>query len=326
MISVVICTFNRGRVLHETVRSFLDCQRDGIDHELLIVDNNSTDGTRDFAEGLAAVNSQVRYIFEPSQGLSHARNCGVQASHGQIVAFVDDDVYFSPDWLTAITSTFERHKDIACIGGKVVPHFDFGQPKWIDDSLHWIYGVTRYGDHEREIRFPEIPIGCNMAFRRALFEQIGLFHTSLGRKGKNLLSGEENHFFLRTAKTGLKTLYAPDVQISHRIPAARTTQGWIMERFYWEGISEIAIRQLDDVPLSRTVLAKQVATTVLAFFHQKKIVATLLTAWTGNHQNVSFGKKLEVCHKLGVLRQLIVESLAVPSRDATCGRRHRGDK
>lgn len=313
MISVIICTYNRGRILHETVRSFLDCHSDGIDYELLLVDNNSTDETREFAESLAAKNPLVRYLFEPSQGLSYARNSGIRASHGQIVVFVDDDVYFSPNWLTAVASVFERHIDVACIGGKVVPHFDFGRPKWIVDNLLWIYGVTRYGDHEREIRFPEIPIGCNMAFRRTVFEQIGIFHTSLGRKGKNLLSGEENHFLLRTAKAGLKTIYSPDIQISHRIPAARTIQEWVLKRFYWEGISEIVMRQLDDEPLSRKALAKQAITTVFSLFYR---VASLLTSRKVFSKSASFEKKLDICYKLGVLRQLIVESIVVKIRDA----------
>jgi len=323
VISVIICTYNRGRILHETVRSFLDCQSDRIDYELLLVDNNSTDGTREFAEALSDRNPRVRYIFEPSQGLSYARNCGIRTSLGQTVVFVDDDVYFSPNWLAAINSTFERHIDVACIGGKVVPHFDSGRPKWIDDNLLWIYGVTRYGDHEREIRFPEIPIGCNMAFRRTVFEQIGIFHTSLGRKGKNLLSGEENHFFLRTAKAGLKTIYSPDVQISHRIPEARTTQEWVSKRYFWEGISEIAMRQADNEPLSRTMLAKQATTTVFSLFYR---VASWLAARKGVNKSASFEKKLDICYKLGELRQLIVESLAVPSRDAVLGRSNDGER
>lgn len=318
MISVIICTFNRGHILHQTVRSFLDCQIDGIDYELLLVDNNSTDGTREFAENLATINPHVRYLFEPSQGLSYARNSGIQATHGQTVVFVDDDVYFSPDWLTAIHSTFERHIDVACIGGKVVPHFDSGRPEWIDDDLIWVYGVTKYGDLEREIRIPEIPIGCNMAFRRTVFDQIGFFHTSLGRKGKNLLSGEENNFFLRAAKAGMTTIYSPDVQIFHRIPAARATQEWVSKRYFWGGISDIAMRQADNEPLSRIALSKQATTTFFSILYR---AASWLAAGKGGNKSASFENKLDICYKLGELRQLIVESLAVPRRDAVYGRR-----
>ena len=137
---------------------------------------------------------------EPSQGHPLAKNRGIRESRGEIVAFVDDDVFFSSGWLKALASAFERHPEIACIGGKVVPHFEAERPPWIEDEMLWIYGVTRYGDLEREIRFPEIPIGCNMAFRRTVFEKIGDFHMSLGRKPGILLSGDEDHFLLRAER------------------------------------------------------------------------------------------------------------------------------
>jgi glycosyltransferase involved in cell wall biosynthesis len=326
VISIVICTFNQDRILRETVASFMDCRSDGIDYELLVVDNNSTDGTRGFTERLAAHDSHLKYIFEPSQGLSYARNSGIRASKGESIVFVDDDVYFSPNWLTALASTLERRVEVACIGGKVMLHFDSGQPNWIDDDILWIYGITRYDDHERELQFPEIPRGGNMAFRRTVFEQIGIFHTSLGRKGKNLLSCEDNHLFLRIAKAGMKTIYSPDVQISHRIPASKTTRKWILKRYYWEGISEVAMRQLDDQPLLRRIIAKQIVRTVVTLIHPLKVLASLSTTRKKNRDNVSFKNKLKISFKLGTLRQLIIEFLSIQSRNTVYDRRYNRDE
>ena len=117
MISVIICTHNRSQVFEETVRSFLECHNDGIDYELVLVDNHSSDGTREISKRFAAANARIRCVTEPQEGLSRARNKGIRVSGGDIVAFVDDDGYFSPSWLTALDSAFKRRDDIACIGG-----------------------------------------------------------------------------------------------------------------------------------------------------------------------------------------------------------------
>lgn len=317
MISVIIPTFNRARVLEETVHSFLECQNDGVDYELLIVDNNSPDKTREIAERLAKRISRIRYIFEPLQGANHARNRGIRESRGEIVAFVDDDVYFSPHWLTALASTFQRRADVACIGGKVVPKFDDGRPSWLDNEQLWIYGITRYGDNEREIHPPEIPIGCNMAFRRAVFGQIGGFHVSLGRKGGKLLSNDENHLLRSIANAGLKTLYSPEVQVSHRIPSARTTRHWALKRYYWQGISDVVMRQVDEGPKSRVILAKEAKKKFFELRRQWKDIAGLLNARNGSDDGVHFKKQLDLCYELGILRQTLAELLALPRRSPT---------
>jgi len=326
MISIISCTFNRVRMLEETVRSFLECTSDGIDYELLLVDNNSTDKTREFVEQLATRFPRIRYLREPLQGLSIARNSGIHSSKGEIIAFVDDDVYFSPDWLTALACCFERHPDVACIGGKVVPQFEANRPPWLDDDLLWIYGVTRYGDQEREIRPPEIPIGCNMAFRRMVFEKIGGFHTSLGRYGKSLLSGEENLFFHYAANAGLKTLYSPDVQVSHRVPPARLTRDWVLSRFYWAGVSEVAMKQLGDDPLSRGTLTKKAIRMLLRLLRQWREAIGLLRAKNDRNGDVPIIMQADVCHKLGTLRQMISEAAAVPTGNALGSARPANEK
>src|SRR5690349_17754111 len=102
-ISVVVCTFNRARSLGRSLNALLALKPPPGGYELIIVDNNSRDGT---AEVVARASSQrgasappVRYIFEPAQGLSRARNAGVRAARGRILAFTDDDTLVPPDWL-----------------------------------------------------------------------------------------------------------------------------------------------------------------------------------------------------------------------------------
>jgi glycosyltransferase involved in cell wall biosynthesis len=326
VISVVCCTYNRDLVFEDTVRSFLDCGTDGIEHELLLIDNNSTDKTREIGEGFGARYPGIRYMNEPSQGHPLAKNRGIRESRGEIVAFVDDDVFFVSGWLKALASTFERHPEIACIGGKVVPHFEAERPPWLEDEMLWIYGVTRYGDLEKEIRFPDIPIGCNMAFRRAVFEKIGDFHMSLGRKPGILLSGDEDHFLLRAERAGLKTLYAPEIRVSHRVPPARLTRDWVLSRFYWAGVSEVAMRQLGDDPLSRGSLTKKAIRTLHNLLRQWRDTVGLLRAKNERNSDVPIIKQADVCHKLGTLRQMVAEAAAVPDGNAACSGRPARDK
>ena len=305
-------------MLEESVRSFLDCQADGIEYELLMIDNNSTDKTREIGESLAKQNPRIRYCFEPVRNLCHARNTGIRESRGEIVAFVDDDVRFSQGWLKALVSTFERFEDVACVGGKVIPHFEADRPPWIDDDVLWVYGVTRYGNNEKEIRPPEVPIGCNMAFRREVFEQIGGFTPSLGREGVSLQSGDERDLILRAEKAGLRTLYSPDVQVSHRIPPARTTRQWILKRLYWEGITDIVLKQVSDSPLSRAVLIKQAIKTLLGLLRRWKDIAGLLGTRNGrNGRPIKI--QLELSYKLGTLRQVIAELFSVSGGNASNG-------
>jgi len=311
VISVIVCTFNRDRMFEDTVRSFLDCRTDGIEHELLLLDNNSTDKTREIGEVYAARFPWIRYVNEPVQGHPHTKNRGIRESRGDIIAFVDDDVYFSPCWLEALASSFQRRPDVACIGGKVVPHFEAGRPAWLEDDLLDVYSVTRYGDHEREIQPPEYPIGCNMAFRRSVFKQIGGFHASLGRKPGILLSNDETYFINCVLKAGLKTFYSPDAQVSHRIPPGRTTQRWLLRRWYWQGISDVAMRQIGDDPLTRAILAKQAIKTVLGLLRQWRDVGGLLGGRWEPDSGVPIKRQIDIYYRLGALRQKLAESLAV---------------
>ena len=326
MISVICCTYNRDRVFEDTVRSFLDCGTDGIDHELLLIDNNSTDRTREIGERFGARYPGIRYMNEPSQGHPLAKNRGIRESRGDIVAFVDDDVFFVSDWLKALASTFEVHPEIACVGGKVVPHFEAERPPWLEDDMLWIYGVTRYGDLEKEIRFPDIPIGCNMAFRRSVFEKIGDFHMSLGRKPGILLSGDEDHFLLRAERAGLKTLYAPEVRVSHRVPPARLTKDWVLSRFYWAGVSEVAMRQLGDDPYSRWKLAKKTIRISLDLIRRWRETFRLMGAIRERSDRLPLARQVDFCHRLGTLRQMIAEAAAVPGGNAACSGRPARDK
>jgi glycosyltransferase involved in cell wall biosynthesis len=244
-ISIVICTYNRGDILRETLDSYATMTGAfdaGV--ELLVVDNNSTDQTREITTSFVESHAGVRYVFERQTGLSYARNTGIKEARGDIIAFVDDDVYFDTDWLQAVRGVFACRPDADCMGGKSIPTFDCGRPDWLSDDFLGYYGSTNSGDMEKWMVYPEHPYGLNMAFRRNVFETAGAFDPKLGRIKTNLLSGEESDLFWRIDKAGLKVRYEPAAVIYHRIPASRTKQDWLLSRHYWQGISDVCFEQL----------------------------------------------------------------------------------
>lgn len=255
-LSVIICTHNRASTLRETLQSFFHMEWDsGVLYELLIVDNNSKDSTKQTIQSLIQdYPGVIKYVFEEKIGLSHARNTGIRLAQGKLIAFADDDVDFDNKWGQEILSAFETNSDADCIGGKSIPLFMGGKPEWANSDIYVFYGDTGFGETIKHIEFPKYPFGLNMAFRREVFNVVGMFSPELGRHGSSLLSGEEAELFYRISKHKLKTVYSPYVAVRHRIPAERTKTGWILSRFYWQGVSDVVFDQLIERRTRRALL------------------------------------------------------------------------
>ena len=243
-ISVIICTYNRAEVLQETLKSWLLIESGEHNVELIIVDNNSTDHTQQVIESFRpACSGQSRYVCETNVGLSYARNRGIAEALGDIIAFVDDDVYFDKGWLKELLKAFNDNPEISCVGGKSIPIFDADKPDWITEDMLKTYGSTGSGEQEKLMVFPEHPYGLNMAFQKTVFNQVGKFNTDLGRIKNSLLSNEEKDIFYRINEAGLKVFYSPTAILYHRIPADRTDKSWILKRQYWQAISDVIFNQ-----------------------------------------------------------------------------------
>ena len=171
-----------------------------------MVDNNSKDDTRERVERFAAEHPELnlRYVFEQKQGLSHARNAGIMASTGDIVAFIDDDERIVPQFIEAYITLFDNYPSAMAAGGKIVAEYPTGRPRWM--SHYTELPIANPMDFGEEVMlFPRrrIPGGGNMAMRRRVFDIIGMFDTSLGRTGKKLIGGEANVAFLSfSSKSG----------------------------------------------------------------------------------------------------------------------------
>src|SRR5271155_1594923 len=120
MISVVVCTYNRRESLRTALGSLAQLRAPADSPwELIVVDNNSSDGTPEVVKSFGAGSSFcVQYVFETNQGQSHARNAGINAARGDIVAFTDDDVTVDSGWLCELQKVFDEF-DCMGVGGRV---------------------------------------------------------------------------------------------------------------------------------------------------------------------------------------------------------------
>ncbi|KAA9004681.1 glycosyltransferase family 2 protein [Paenibacillus spiritus] len=243
-VSVVICTYNRARLLSKTLDSLLAL--DDLDEaEIIVVDNQSTDDTAAVAKRFIETSGhllRVSYMLEPVQGLSAARNAGILAAKSGLIAFLDDDALPERPWITTILSTFESRPDVMAMGGKVAPNFESSRPEWLIKPFELPYTIVDLGDRVREYPGRLHPCGANMAMRKSVFDE-RLFPLDLGRKGESLLSGEETWLFDQIRSRGQKILYHPRMAVDHFVPASRLTEDWILKRYYSQGITNAIGRQ-----------------------------------------------------------------------------------
>src|ERR1700722_18837624 len=130
-ISIIICTYNRCDSLRRPLDSLAALQSPpGLRYELLVVDNNSSDGTRAVVESYRSrLSCPVRYVFEPTPGQSYARNTAIGLALGKILAWTDDDVLVPPNWLMAIQDALSDPQ-VVCAGGKALPLWEAPPPPW----------------------------------------------------------------------------------------------------------------------------------------------------------------------------------------------------
>ena len=271
LLTIAICTHNRCDLLVDVIDSLFSLRvPDGMTFEALVVDNASTDYTRDYVEDrIRRHPGNVRYVLEEKPGLSYARNHAITAAHGHYIAFVDDDIRFGEDWLAAVFAAVKSWPETECFGGRVLPVFDGGRPDWLEPELLWMYGHIDFGALPCRMVFPRFPFGCNMIFQRTLFDKVGDFDPRLGRTPFSLLSNEEFHLFHRVNRMGMAVMYLPKALVYHRIPVSRLDPGWVVRRSFWQGISGAVSGQLL-APRSRFALLRSTLGTMVRLLGEIK--------------------------------------------------------
>jgi glycosyltransferase involved in cell wall biosynthesis len=237
-VSAIICTYNREQYLGAAIDSLLG--QDFADFEVLVVDNASSDRTKQIVEQRLS-NPKLKYIYEPNIGLSIARNTGAQAAQGEILAYLDDDAVASATWLKILYSAYQENEQLVIAGGKVTLLWPPGveKPNWLSPELAGNLGAYDLGDQVVYIDRPGLtPRGLNYSIRRSFLQEIGGFNVNLGRIGKKLLSNEELYVTELALKFGKQVAYVPDALVAHNVAPERLNKSWFWQRSWWQGVSE----------------------------------------------------------------------------------------
>ena len=171
---------------------------------------------------------------QQSRGLRGARNSGVAHSSGKVVAFIDDDAIASVDWIEQLVATYSDDASILGVGGAIEPLFERGRAAWFPPEFDWVVGCTYRGMPEQTSAVRNL-IGCNMSFRRHVFDEIGGFRMGY--------SCDETEFCLRAGRRWPehRFLYNPGIRVQHHVPAERMSWRYLVWRCYFEGGSKAVV-------------------------------------------------------------------------------------
>jgi len=239
-ISVVSCCYTEAR-WNDLLRAIESVQRQTCapTEILLIVDHNPAlydvlRGRYDAKDVTVLENSHTR-------GLSGARNTGIAAARGEVVAFLDDDAAADPDWLACLVAPYANPRVLG-VGGFIDPDWSSAPPRWFPSEFRCVVGCSYSGlpKHGGPVRNL---IGANMSFRRLVFDRVGSFRSELGHNGHRPGGDEETELCIRINREWPESLllYEPRARVKHHVPAARATWAYFRARCFAEGMNKARV-------------------------------------------------------------------------------------
>ncbi len=245
LVSLIVSTYRRLDMLRNALESLRELEvRNGLEYEVLVVDNDPACSAGELVAALQPewINTRsLRYLHESQPGLSHVRNRGMDEARGQIIGFLDDDIFISKNWLLDVIDCFNK-TGADCVGARTVVHWD-GEPeatvRACQDQL--VDNAIEMGQFE--VRGAWLPGGGNMAIRRSVIEDGFRFDHGLGRVGTVLLSGEDTEAMRRLRDGGKRIWFCGSAVMHHRTSGERLKASYYVRRAYWMGISYALVDQ-----------------------------------------------------------------------------------
>ncbi len=279
--SVIMCTYNRDKYIYNVLKSIADNKISTDQYEIVLVNNNSNDNTEAECNRFTNdyPNVKFRYFIERNQGLSYARNRGIQEAQGDILVYVDDDALINDEYLQTYIQFLESHPEIDAAGGPILPKYETEEPSWMSTfTRQLITGKLYLGDKVREFPSQSFPGGGNAAYRKSVFDKVGLFNVELGRKGDSLIGAEEKDIFDKMTTLGMRFFYLPNAILYHLIPEKKLTKEYFDKLTYSIGKSErIRTKNVSTWKYIKRIImegVKWAASFVLCAFHTIKFSPT----------------------------------------------------
>lgn len=247
-LSVVICAYTTRRWddLCQSVDSVLSQEEPSL--ELILVIDHSEELYARACERFGADERVTVRRNTESRGLSGARNTGVGAARGKVIAFVDDDAYAEPGWAAALMNHYQDRR-VAGVGGYAAPIWPGTRPHWMPEEFDWIVGCSYVGQPTR-LAAVRNPIGCNMSLRRSVLDAVGGFRSEVGRIGSTPTGCEETELCLRIRSNPVcnTILFDPEIRVRHHVSPERATMRYFVSRCHQEGLSKAVVTDLADAP------------------------------------------------------------------------------
>jgi glycosyltransferase involved in cell wall biosynthesis len=232
-LSIVLCTYNNDSRLRITLESFKKLSvPEELSWEFVVVNNNSTDRTKEVIHSFSG-SLPISYAYEPDQGLSRARNAGLERAQGELIVFTDDDVRPNIDWLTAYWNAYQERPKGYFFGGPIESEFEDERPDedLLQAAMPSVAGLD-FGNEARQLASEEYFIGPNWACPAQYLEPVGAFDEKLGLNPASgeVRVGEETDLMQRLEDLGVHGWYVPGAKIRHFVPAEKATLEHVVAR------------------------------------------------------------------------------------------------
>ncbi|MEM5829516.1 MAG: glycosyltransferase [Candidatus Aenigmatarchaeota archaeon] len=238
-VSIIVCSTGR-ETLFDCLKS-LKSQDFDEDYEILVVSFEKSIEER-------VKNFGARFIFSPKANVSYQRNLGILESRGELVCFIDDDAVAESSWIKFISEPFKDEK-VACVGGKIKLMIKEKMPealKTLDEKvIKGFLGETMLGEERKEVE-NQFLWGCNVCFRKSIFDEVGYFDEKIGRTPSLPLCNEDIEIQKRILKKGFKIIYEPRALVWHKILPEKLTISYFLERSFWQGYSDVLAARRDE--------------------------------------------------------------------------------